>query len=372
MNHVVKISAWTLAAVALSWFVVRFGDILFGWALYGWFFRRIQGVGVLPNAIASAAAVWCVAVVIIAGPTALLSLFAFGERRHKAVLAIAGAVSIWIVSLYLLAGLRPAGYFFNPESGETNYTYGTDPNGDITLFPKEYRFNPLTGAKLAPLDAATGEAYRKQQNLHEEQLKQADALRQDQAKLAIAQAELHRQQAELRIQQEQLAQRERELTAKAEAGRPGQSPPAPQPTASTTPTESSEGAVPHLQATQPTTITFNAGVVCPGDEGKTLNYAVDIDKEAIVLPLREGCYGPLVILPDSTRWRPYWKFRNATPAAGWVAFLSAKIETRPIGLSAKDSERQTLVPPPPWAGGWYGIYAFRVQGHGTVRLEGNN
>jgi hypothetical protein len=114
-------------------------------------------------------------------------------------------MSLWIVGLYVLAGLRPVDYFFNPQSGETNYTYGRDPTGAITLFPKEYRFNPLTGAKLAPLDAATGEAYRKQQGVQEDQLKQAEVLRQRQAQLAAAQAELHRQQAALHEHQEKLS-----------------------------------------------------------------------------------------------------------------------------------------------------------------------
>ncbi len=368
MNRVVKISAWTLAALALSWVVIRFGDLLFGWALYGWFFRRIQGVGVLPNALASAAAVWCVAAVIIAGPTALLSLFAFGARRHRAVLAIAGAVSLWIVSLYLLAGLRPADYFFNPESGETNYSYGTDPTGAIALFPKEYRFNPLTGAKLAPLDAATGEAYRRQQGVREAQLKQAEVLRQEQAQLATAQAELHRQQAALRDQQDTLAQRERAVAARAEEEKTRAGTPAPHTTIPATPSEPSDRVGPALEVTPPTTITFNPGVVCRGDERKTLNYAVDIDKETIVVPLTEGCYGPLVILPDTNRWRPYWKFRNATTAAGWVAFLSSQKETDPIGLPTKNPGRLSTG----FGMGWYGIYAFRVQGHGTVRLEVNN
>jgi len=125
--------------------------------------------------------------------------------------------------------------------------------------------------------------------------------------------------------------------------------------------------------TRPTAMDFRSGLVCGRDERENLDYSLDVDRNNFVVVLGEGCYGPLVTLPDNTR---DWRFQNATGEAGWVAFLSpeGKSEFGPVGLSGSLSgellrARLSGV----FFNNVFGYYAltiprFRLQGHGSVRL----
>ena len=372
MERAVKYVLYAIGALVLSWLVIRLGDVLFGWMLFGWFFHRIQDVGVLPNTISSAIAVWCVAAIILAGPTILAAIFAFGGTRRKAIVTIASGVSIWFVMLFVLAGLRPKEAFFNPYHGESNYAASKDANGNITLFPKEYKFDPMTGAKLTPLDPAIAQEYRKQKGIQEDETLRGEELQKRETELA--QHNAAPRMKEENLQKQNSATRKQEDKLKSKKLMDTSSLPV------LIPSSTSSESSPRTEATQPTTINFNSGVICDGDEGKTLDYSIDIDKEAIVIPLKEGCYGPTVIIPNN--WRK-WGFRNATGKLGWAAFLSTTStqatkdgspEFGPIGLSSSRSEKLLYAE---ISGDHYnstfGYYnfsvsKFRLQGNGAIRL----
>jgi hypothetical protein len=131
-----------------------------------------------------------------------------------------------------------------------------------------------------------------------------------------------------------------------------------------------------VEVTQPPMINFRSTVVCDGDRDRVLDYSTANDKMAIVLPLKEWCYGPVVILPESWRYRGMtfnhqgvrrWMFTNATSDPGWIAFLAVDEgdEVRPVGLDGDINTRGKKYYPAESA---YGGTTFRLQGRGTVRF----
>jgi hypothetical protein len=376
MPRAIRFTLFAVGAVVLSWLVVRFGDVLFGWALFGWFFRRIQGVGVLPDAISSAAAIWCVAAIIVAGPTILLSIFAFGGRRRRAIITVASAVSIWFVALYLLAGMRPKEYLFNPATGETNYSYNKDANGNVALFPKEYRFDPATGAKLTPLDAAVAQEYYRQKGLRSEEVKQTEALRQEQVKFENAQAELRKQQEEFARQVSLL--QEREAAAKAEAERAKQQAKASssQAVVSATQTEPPMHAAPEAVTTQqpardlseqaarssqPAKMNYDAEMICSDDPGDELHYERR-QVEYFIVKLREGCWSAVIYVPNSWGHTTYAESVGEEPG-WWMARWLDGGRYQPEGPFWRNDSSLS-----PYHKGWY-TAAFRLQGRGEIYLS---
>lgn len=149
-----------IVALIFIWLAIRFTDLILGWSLYLWFFQKIREVVALPDLITSAIVVWCVAAVLLLGPTVLFSFFIKGKR--KAIVIGATVISFGMVSLYLLS-LRQADNLFNPYTKESNYVYVKEPDGIIKLYPRGYLVDPL-GRETQPLTAEIAQAYRKQQN----------------------------------------------------------------------------------------------------------------------------------------------------------------------------------------------------------------
>jgi hypothetical protein len=204
-------------------------------------------------------------------------------------------------------------------------------------------------------------------------VKQTEILRQEQAKFAADKA---KQQTEFRKQKEELARQEDEINAKQKNLQGQASSPRKRREVSKN-TTSRHVAVPSakpthetsgIRVTQPMTVNFTGGG-CEGDENKTLDYSVEIDARTIVIPLEEGCFGPLVMLPNHRSIN--WQFYGATPEAGWISFLEPRTgeATEALGLSADPGKAL-------WNYGLKGLSAsggrlgnsFRLQGHGVVRF----
>lgn len=149
-----------IVGLLLLWIAIRFTDLILGWTLYSWFFQKIREVGALPDLITGAIAVWCVAAILLLGPTVLFSYFVRG--RKKAVVIYATAISFGMVSLYLLS-LCQSDNLFNPFTGSPNYVFVKEPDSAIKLFPHGYLVDPLTGKETQLLTPEVAQAYREQQ-----------------------------------------------------------------------------------------------------------------------------------------------------------------------------------------------------------------
>ncbi len=159
-KHVFRYILLTAIGLGSIWFGIRALDVVVAWAMYSKIFTWIQGTGGLPNLITGAIAVWCVAVIFLAIPTILFSVFV--KRNRKVILMAAGAISLFMVFLYGLS-VQQRKNLFNPMTGTANYRYVRTPAGEIRIFPGDYAFDPTTGEKLLPLDGKTAGAYLKQQ-----------------------------------------------------------------------------------------------------------------------------------------------------------------------------------------------------------------
>ncbi len=202
-KRILRYGTILLAILGILWIAVRIGDIIMGWTLYSWIFQGIKNIGVLPDPITGAIAVWIVAVIILFGPTMILYFFAGKSKRRMAVLTVASAISLWMVLLYTIGAMQPKGNLFNPLIGTPNYNYAKYPDGTIKLFDRGYSFDPETGIKLSPLDAKTASEYRSQEALAyqrkmEERNREIQANEEQDRKAAEANSQKVRKESERR------------------------------------------------------------------------------------------------------------------------------------------------------------------------------
>lgn len=100
---------------------------------------------------------------------------------------------------------------------------------------------------------------------------------------------------------------------------------------------------------------FNPTQICDDalQPYQVIDHSSDTDLDSFDIPLQEGCFGKLVLLPKS--WYR-WRNQNATnDQSGWVSFLVENQSAEPPG----DMNREVPLT---------ANRSFRVQGKGTVRI----
>ncbi len=170
-----RIMKWArnlLIFVVAAYFTIIALNLVFGWSIYGYFFKKLVGYGV-PGYLSGILAVWLVAIILWFGPAVILSLL---KHRKDWIWKVAIIISIWLGIMYVVS-YPYSDSLFNPFTGQSQFRYSRTGNGKIEKFPSAFTVNPKTGLPLHDFDSKVAEEYSEQQ----EQVKQKSVITKNQS-----------------------------------------------------------------------------------------------------------------------------------------------------------------------------------------------